>query len=292
MQYKDKLGVYRVGDLKFYSKLEAIEMKKVSEIAVFADVESMFYVSEFAKLNHDCLRNMRDILGRIGAPYDIYNFSDLSKITLEKYKLCIFLNTFKISDENKRIIEERVKKQGRSILWIYAPNYINDNGFSVRDISNIVDINIEEAAIKGSEVESEGISYGFTEQISPLFCVKDKEAVSLGKYSEDNSIALAYKKQKEYTTYYSAVGNIPYSILRNIAINAGVHMYFDGQDPVYVNNRLIGIHSVVGGEVVLKLPFDTSVEELFDGGIYETKNQELKITIPKGEMKLYLLNRY
>jgi hypothetical protein len=26
MQYKDKLGVYRVGDLKFYSKLEAIEM--------------------------------------------------------------------------------------------------------------------------------------------------------------------------------------------------------------------------------------------------------------------------
>ena len=26
MTYQDKLGVYRVGDFKFYSKLEAIEM--------------------------------------------------------------------------------------------------------------------------------------------------------------------------------------------------------------------------------------------------------------------------
>lgn len=83
-------------------RLKNISMASNAQIAVFGDVESMYYTQAFSSLATDLLVTVPDELARIGAPYDIFNFSDLDhpKLDLERYKLFIFLNTFKIAPKN------------------------------------------------------------------------------------------------------------------------------------------------------------------------------------------------
>jgi hypothetical protein len=45
MTYQDKLGVYRVGDLKFYSKLQAIEMSTKTGIHLHWDFNEAVFDS-------------------------------------------------------------------------------------------------------------------------------------------------------------------------------------------------------------------------------------------------------
>jgi REP element-mobilizing transposase RayT len=50
------------------------------------------------------------------------------------------------------------------------------------------------------------------------------------------------KKSGSHTSIYSAVGNLPAALYREIARSAGVHISYEGSDPTYINSRLFGIH--------------------------------------------------
>lgn len=270
-------------------KLKAIPMESVSEIAVLSDVESMFYVSEFAKINNDCLTRFYDSLGRIGAPFDLYNFSDLEELDTRQYRLFIIPNAFYLTGEQRRLVERKIKTGGRSVLWLYAPGYIGENGFSAKKMSELIDMRLEEVALLSTEIDCPEGTYGFQEKIRPMFAVADPDAEIWGRYAENQKGALACRACPAYTSYYSGTGNLPDGVLRKIAKRAGVHLYHDGRDPVYANSRLLGIHSVQGGPVTLRLKQDAWAEDLFDGGTHRTQKRELTVNIPKGVMKLYLL---
>jgi hypothetical protein len=272
-------------------QLSELDRQDVAEIAMFGDTESMYHVSATDRINDDCLRKMRDNMGRIGAPYDSFTFSDLPDVDLTHYRLCIFLNTFRIGERERAAIENRVKKDGRSILWLYAPDYLTDGCIAVDSISRMTGMTVRPADVTDSEVISGDSRYRFSGDIQPLFQVSDEAALATGYYAASQAVALARKDLPGWTSWYSAVGNVPSRVLRDIARQSGVHLYHDGDDPVYVNNRLIGIHAVHGGLITLNLPGEETLEDLFDGGSHATKGCRVQIRIPEGEMKLYLRKR-
>jgi hypothetical protein len=275
-------------------------LRSISQIAVFGDVESMYYVSETARINDDTLRNQRDRLNRIGAPYDLYTLSDIDdpRLNHDQYDLYILLNAFKLPRETRRFVEEEIKAKGKTVLWIYAPGYVTDVGFSVSEMSRCVGMDLRRA--EGDPmivVDRSGLlgsldgtlDYGFTSAIAPLFCVEDKAATVLGRYKDSEETALAYKSVDGFTSFYSGTGNVPARVLREIARFAGVHVYYEGDDPVYVNNRLIGIHVIAGGKMQLTVPHPVEVEELFDGGVFASEGNTLTVPVEPGCVKLYLL---
>ncbi|MDW7658727.1 MAG: hypothetical protein SCM11_16280, partial [Bacillota bacterium] len=282
-------------------------------IAVFADTESMYYVSETARINDDCLRHLRDSLGRIGAPCDLFNFSDLldPEFDFNSYKLVIFPNVFRLTADAEQIIRQKVLVNGRSVLWLYAPGYVTDAGCSVANLSRIIGMLVEPLAATSSKVqmvpgccnsadktpfarteENQLLAWSFSEAVEPLFHVTDPSVTVIARYQDQEAVALARKDTADSTIYYSAVGNLPASVLRTIARQAGVFIYYEGDDPIYVNDRLIGIHAVQGGIVTLQLPQteDGFAEELFDGATVPFEHHELTVEIPGGEMKLYLIH--
>ena len=125
-------------------RLRDVPMRSVAEIAVFGDVPSMYHINARSSVADDLLVSPPDELARIGAPHDIYNFSDLDHRDLpwDRYKLCIFLNAFCVPEEKRAFIQSRVQRNGRTLLWVYAPNYIQTNGFSVDAISDITGIKV------------------------------------------------------------------------------------------------------------------------------------------------------
>lgn len=306
-------------------RLRDVPMRSVAEIAVFGDVASMYHVNARSSLADDLLVQPPDALARIGAPYDIYNFSDIDHEGLPwaRYKLCIFLNPFVMSEEKHAFLRSKVQRDGRTLLWIYAPNYIQKDGGSVGAISDLTGIRVGRRSEAGGAVtvRAEGlfarlgaaVRYGFTPgqnagaardqtfdmrskgllETAPLFDVRDNEAQTLGAYESNGATALALKKFASHTSVYSAVGNLPSALYREIARSAGVHIYYEGNDPTYINSRLFGIH--MQGDTVCEaaLPGRASgrLTELFDGGETACANGRFAFTRQPGIMKLFLFEK-
>ena len=83
------------------------------------------------------------------------------------------------------------------------------------------------------------------------------------------------------------MGNIPSDVLREIVRRAGVHIYCEGASPVYVNDRIIGIH-VRSDEEKIILPQKSSAKELFSGE-YIPETEMITIKNQNGKVKLFLL---
>jgi hypothetical protein len=279
--------------VRVQQRLKDVLMRSVAEIAVFGDVASMYHASALVPLSDDLLVRPPDELARLGAPYDIYTFSDLDhhQLPLDQYKLVIFLNSFLIPPDKREFIHAKLQTGGRTLLWIYAPNYIQPRGFSTDGISEITGIAVARREGDDSAVQFGDSRFGFSKKLSPLFEVTDKDAQVLGTYVSNGASALAKKKLAHHTSVYSAVGNLPAALYREIARSAGVHIYYEGRDPVYINNRLFGIHMQTDSAPTITFPLRKPfrLEELFDGGEVRVENSTCHLPHQPGVTKLYLV---
>ena len=61
----------------------------------------------------------RNKLNRLGAPFRVYSFSDLPRIKdLSRYKLVIFSSLFQVTEEKKKVLEEYLCKENRTVLFL------------------------------------------------------------------------------------------------------------------------------------------------------------------------------
>lgn len=251
-----------------------------SEIAVFVSCESMYYVNKMSDINSEVILNQRDALSRIGAPFDCYSLNDINRIDLDKYKLCIFLDAYYLTEEQREIINNRVKANGRTCLFIGACDYINDSGVSHERIENMAEMKLEQIRDE-NRIETETSGYGYETMINPVWAVADDSVEKLGYFSGNKKCGLAKKASADHTVYFSALGNISHEVLREIAREAGVHIYAENGTPVYVNSGFVGVYNPHDAETEVTLPVDGIFTELFTGKTYESVNG--KVVLPTGE---------
>ena len=79
------------------------------------------------------------------------------------------------------------------------------------------------------------------------------------------------------------------SHFRHICREAGVHQYLDSDDVVYAGYGWLGIHSIEGGERVVRFPFEADVRNAFSGRILGTKVWSLPLRIePRSTLLLQI----
>ncbi len=127
------------GLMKHISELENLYRKSMSqryksnvEIAVLVDESMSVFtnIGNFAKF----IVNQFVVLGFVGAPYDIYLFSDLEKADFSDYKTLIFISALQITDKQAERIE-KLKSGGRSLMFsgltgLYSKNFDRILGMS------------------------------------------------------------------------------------------------------------------------------------------------------------------
>ena len=283
-------------------RLSSVPIEGVSQIAVFGDVGSMFYASEYAGLSDDLLVEPSIRLARLGAPFDIYTLSDIESDSIphDRYELYVFLNAFRLSDEIRTFIKRRLQTQEKTILWLYAPDYISEKGFSTDSLSDLVGMRVAEydgvkSDVRLVEQDSHDIKwnpleFAYSQPVLPLFEITDNEATVLARYAQSGKAAAALKKTDAATNVYSAVGNLPVEFYREIARLAGVHIFHEGANPVYVANRLLGVQLQQGGSLRITLPDGaaTTFEDLYDGGTVKSEGGVLELNLEAGTAKLFL----
>ena len=257
----------RIGDI-----LSQKATKSIAEIAVFAEGESMYRVRKCAGLASTCLSDFRRTLAECGAPYDIYSISDIHNFNAEQYKLLIFLNQYDIKDEVRAKIDGILSKEGKSALWLYAPNFATNGTLNVNNILHLTGIYTSESSVSHGDLIYGTDSFSYPTP-APYFSISDKEATPLA-YCADGEVAVAKKKNHVYSAYC----NIPSSLLREIARGCGVFIYSeDNKLYTYVNSEVIGVYNATGGDSKLSVNADGEYLDLLSGEEFISTNKKIVI---------------
>ena len=287
------------------------EKASTSEVAVFVDEKTYEYSRyDFGatyQIYHYLYLEQRFNLGTMGAPYDIYRISDLVGDQVPDYKVNIILSPYQVFEEQREAIDRNLKKDGKILIWVFAPGISDGNTNDVAHISELTGItlgmkketcrlNVTLADVPNAWLEGlSGVSYGAsTEETGPYIYVNDADAQALGYlYDTDESrrqVGLAVKEMEDYTSVYSAAPNLPNLLLQNILKEAGIHLYSQNRDDIiYANKQYVAIHSAFAGEHTLTLPENHSVYDVYAGEFVSMDTDEIVVNLRDGESKLYRL---
>ena len=326
------------------NRLFHMEMTPEAEIAVFIDPASYSWFSpatpDARKLfgsAYGAVREKSDFTGlsglqwfsksisrllseelvHIGAPFHVYLLDDLGNPNIPSYKLNIFPAPVSLTFKQKVLIDKKIKKSGKTALWLYAAGLIDDGKVSPKSMEKVTGFkiavnNYEAKAIVAnskplarfecwitntshpatSNLESERY-YRQNQLFGPIVSVDDSDATVLGEtvidfYPFPRLPALAVKNFSNWTSIYSSVLALPAKLLRNIAVSSGVHLFTDKADYVTANKGILSIHCASDGKRKITLRSDQPVYLLNDGKFLGRKNV-IGVTCIRGETYNYLL---
>ena len=270
----------------------------VSDIAVFYDEQSAAYMPYSGAdltdelLYKSLLQYQRRELNALGVPYDTYLLDDLVNGLVPEHKINIMLSTVQVTASERRAIEERLCKNGNTVIWMFTSGLSDGETSSVDHLSALTGMHMRLVAQAGNERKLMGtvevkntdhyltagsadVSFGAAEYrtLAPVIAVDDPDAVALGYHTAQTGygtdlVGLAVKEMerdgRRWTSVYCAVPGLPQSILRNLLTHSGCHIYDEtASDVIYADGNYVAVHSLFGGEKTIELPKKCTVYDVF-----------------------------
>jgi len=159
-------------------KLKKIDEKYIeadkrsnADVAVILDEETFKYFGDGEPLFNALLTAQKQWqLGYLGAPWEPYLLTDIDNENMRDFRMYIFLNTFYVTEKQRESIHKRLKRNGATAVWIYAPGYIEEDKLSVEAMSELTGIKIAESGTSGElRVEITDIEHNYTKSLSGGF---------------------------------------------------------------------------------------------------------------------------
>ncbi|MDZ7619616.1 MAG: hypothetical protein U1E05_21665, partial [Patescibacteria group bacterium] len=123
-------------------------LKSRAEVALVVDPQSARLVNDRNPLVRHIYAETRKKLNRLGAPFEVFSYNDLSQVDLSQYKMLVFPGLFEVTPEKAALLEKHVFNSSRTIVFAYAPG-ISDG--QTLDTSRV-------KQLTGTEFKTDGIS--------------------------------------------------------------------------------------------------------------------------------------
>ncbi len=204
---------------------------------------------------------------RSGVVHDVIDADDLDKINPDQYKAIVFINTWLLTTAQKHIIQSKLAKKGRHLIWLYAPGYTNGITLHKEFTESLTGMKL--ALLPQTTSTSVSIlneivkDYTFSiwgNTVNPLFIVEDKEAISLGTVSGTSYTAFARKDQKDHVSWFINIPPAKTELWQYIFNKAGAHIYGNVGDIFYSGGGILSVHSAKGGIRPIRLKNGKVVE--------------------------------
>ncbi len=291
-----------------------------AEIALVSDQESQLYSNYFA--NPTELREK--VIPFLGADHDFYEMQDILRPEVFKqYKLIVFLNIAALGERERQGIE-KMKSDGRSLVFLYNPGSVNltfDRTADLEDARNLTSFQLKKrprkiewgkVALRADmknmkqmlDLSDSELNLGSCRKLEPAalsvvdpgslsagvdlssWAVDDPEAVPLA-YSSEGSVRFAVRRNSGWTSYYSASTSLPAGILRAIARKAGCHIVSPQGNVIFTRGGFTSVHTAFKGEHVISLPGSGRVLDCISGRELELNGENLVFTADQGETRLF-----
>lgn len=116
-----------------------------ADIAVILDEETFKYFGDGEPLFNALLTAQKQWqLGFIGTPWEPYLLTDFGNPKMKDFKVYIFLNTFKVTGQQRDAIHKKLKRNNATAVWVYAPGYITENKLSLENMAALTGIKLAE----------------------------------------------------------------------------------------------------------------------------------------------------
>ena len=305
----------------------SLDRRKVSEIAVIVDEESMQACSlHTTRDSVELFRNYE--MARVGAPIDQYYHNDMSDPNMPDYKLYVFLNAFVITPKEREAIHKKLRKNNATALWIYAPGLIDPTKESGKACAE----NVEALTGIKCEIENErhdsifrwnekhhdmttrldkrelfggfdrkrilGLvgqrfdgRYQYDTYMYPTVYSIDTKAVNLAYFLTTNLPAVTVKSCDGFTSVLHGGKFLKNKTLREIARFAGCHIYNEADDTFYLNRNYLTIHSSESEKKRLRFPYPVTLTEVYEGKVYGEGVTETEFDMYIGETKTFRIKR-
>jgi hypothetical protein len=275
-----------------------------AQIAVVCNPDSYYYIvchlSGKDKLTHPLLHQTVSTMYHAGAPFDLVLASDLERLDYPRYKLLVFLDTFFLTPAERQTIERKVKANGHTVLWVYAPGYITPASLSVQAMSELTGMQTElvpelhfaqVTPVANPILNADGAlqPFGVPVPVLPVFAVNDKTVQVLGNIFGTGQCGFALKKFPDWTSIYTYAAPTSTPLLRRIYRLAGVHVYNDADDVLYADRNYVAITGLTGGPRTIRLPAKAEVTDLFSGKRLADSAREFSFPFDAGSTRLFLV---
>lgn len=257
--------------LKNIKEEKALFDKKVSEpyqpvadVLIVWDQESFYHVKNgWTPICYNMIDDAFEQVLRAGASTDQIYLFDLDRANLKRYKAILFMNVFKITDNQRKFIREKVATDGRTVIWNYLPGYTNGTVNSFEFVKEVTGFDITPITLNQTpavNIPSLQVNYEFQSPVMPLAVITDKKAETLGTLTGRSDVVIAKKQGKNHTAIFATLPLHDSNLFRNLFRTAGCHIYNEANDFTYANSGLIMLHTKDGGKRTLHLKNGTLLE--------------------------------
>ena len=262
--------------LKLGNRLDGTASPTLPGLGVVIDDEALFHQRNANTLLYRLLYGTcSQHLDRIGVPWYVYLLDDLLSGRVDPPHRCwLFLNTFLLSIPQRKKLRRRFCRDGNTLTWLYAPGFqgleklSKDGiraltGFSVGMLPGTASGQLTlcesgDPLVRGLDIDTVAGAENLDDKgsiLDPVFYIDDPDAVILGTLEAVDLPGFAVKRFKDWTSIYAATSGLNADIYRNICREAGVHIYSDTGDILYIDRRLITIVAREAGRRTIRLPW-------------------------------------
>ncbi len=207
------------------------------------------------------------VMPRTGCAYSQVLLSDfLTPGLVKPHKFYIFANLFELTDEERILIKQRLKKENADALWLYAPGVLRPGkkvditgitemtGIAVKRTEGYIPIAWESEKEFGGKVRIAHLTTGLN------FMPKSGFDFVVAR---SNGLPSAVCRIDGTRRDYFSAALVPEDKAMQIMLKkAGVHLYQNGSDMMHIGNDFVIIHTVSGGRKELILPNGTKARQI------------------------------
>ena len=271
--YREPFFTEAVGACRAFAEAHS-DRSSAAQIAVFVH-ESAVHVERAAPipLSNELTGPVLAEVAACGAPYDVFRLADIpilnQKGVLARYRLAVVANAHAVDTDLRAVIRKVLCRDGRTVVWVGMPGYIEGRHAGADRSTALTGVSVTQiGALWASQVEAfvggRRYSFGSTRCNDPQLVVDDSEATPIAwfvhgtsRFQPDHArgIALAKKTFSEWTSVVVLVNALPSELLRNLAADAGVHVYSPHGDQVFAGSDWFAVAAKMSGRHVLSAPW-------------------------------------
>jgi hypothetical protein len=251
------------------AKATSWDRSSIAEILVIADESSCAWCRPRSPLLRELLLTPQNELIRIGAPVDHILLNDLERIDTNNYKLVIFLNCFYVTDSQRRVIDHKLKRDDKYLLWFSAAGLFSDSGRSAKNCRDLTGFNLIHKVNTGTPIQL------------------PENAVRRRLSHANRVFDIGILKEQMWTSLWSRTAAIPSGCYRELAYAAGVHIFNEQEDVLYANRSLICLHARSTGERILHFPAKVELRDVLKDEQLCIGSREWKGRLKSGETRLF-----
>ena len=238
----------------------------------------------FKPLYGELLGYQRFPLARIGAPVDIILLEDVAK-TAGKYKVVVFLNAFADTPQVREAYQA-LREKGATIVTVYGAGFLTPDGISSTSLSELAGMTLKPCSAGTLQMSfPNGTKYGADYPVETRFAVADTQTEMMAEYADGTAGAIA-RKGKNY--FYGGAYLSP-AFLREVAEQAGVHIYLATDDNLYAGAHVLSVHAIAKGEKTIRLPRECTVVDVYSDELIAENATQFTILMGATETRVLLL---